>query len=788
VADRARPKRRRLRLEPLERREMLAVASVDSGVVTYKASPGETNNITLSPGEVFSIQDAPDVEQHGEGGFSSSAFLAALGYSFDISVDISAGLDTLFGIGVESGFEADVGLGVGFGVGIPFIQAKLPDGLIGPSPPLSGGSAATGIGSFFADAMQSAGQGKSSVVAGAPVTQDGKVYYDVGAANGTLDEYRLYQALVDPNTAVDETASDNSTYSKAQQVPTGTLIEGSFDASPANDVDYYRFDATQADVGKKFAVILDNDPHKVLSDSVASNDDQAAGTEIQVLYSSYPFVRPSLVANTTSFNDGTALGPFYITRPGSYFISMADKSLREHKDPTDYRFVLVEADTAQAHNQVQQKSFTVYPDMSIKDHTTHSSDMTVNLGSEATIDDVSVAVQINHGYDSDMQAYLVSPSGTRVQLFRKVGDDGNNFGSSYNPSPSTWTVFSDDADSEIADGKAPFPGDYKPMGQLKNFRGEDANGVWKLEITDSVTHDEGNLFGWQLELKAESPVFTFSASPNANITDNATLESPLDASAEGLHSIATTAVQLNLTHDQTDDLSVSLVSPSGTKVNLFQGLGGSGAVDVTLDDYAAQNIQGPTTVQGLGGAITDDGAQNDFPITVSGFNGNVTGLQVGLDITHSNDSDLTAWLISPSGIAVPLFSGVGGTGDNFTGTTISDSATTGIASGTAPFSGVFRPQGGSLSSMNGTAINGTWKLRIVDGTGGNAGKLNNWSLTFAQPQAPLSGRYRPASALSALTGEDPTGAWKLDVVDGDANGKQGTLKDWSLIVSGQGDK
>jgi hypothetical protein len=78
---------------------------------------------------------------------------------------------------------------------------------------------------------------------------------------------------------------------------------------------------------------------------------------------------------------------------------------------------------------------------------------------------------------------------------------------------------------------------------------------------------------------------------------------------------------------------------------------------------------------------------------------------------------------------VTLFQNIGGAGDDFTNTTFSDSATTWIASGSAPFTGTFHPEG-SLSDFANDLINGDWTLRIVDGTGGDVGTLVNWSLTF----------------------------------------------------------
>ena len=47
-AARARRRARGLRFEPLEARELLAVADATLGVLEYTAADGETNNVTLS--------------------------------------------------------------------------------------------------------------------------------------------------------------------------------------------------------------------------------------------------------------------------------------------------------------------------------------------------------------------------------------------------------------------------------------------------------------------------------------------------------------------------------------------------------------------------------------------------------------------------------------------------------------------------------------------------------------------------------------------------------------------
>lgn len=115
-------------------------------------------------------------------------------------------------------------------------------------------------------------------------------------------------------------------------------------------------------------------------------------------------------------------------------------------------------------------------------------------------------------------------------------------------------------------------------------------------------------------------------------------------------------------------------------------------------------------------------------MTMSGLGGLISKVTVQLNITHTRDSDLTAYLIGPDNTQVTLFAGVGGQGDHFTNTIFSDSATTNIALGVAPFNGTYKPAG-QLANFNGKAANGLWRLKVVDNVAGTAGTLNSWSVT-----------------------------------------------------------
>jgi subtilisin-like proprotein convertase family protein len=149
------------------------------------------------------------------------------------------------------------------------------------------------------------------------------------------------------------------------------------------------------------------------------------------------------------------------------------------------------------------------------------------------------------------------------------------------------------------------------------------------------------------------------------------------------------------------------------------------------------------TYTGGSGPINDV-ATNDFPMTVSGLSPaaidtTVHGLEtVQINLTHTYDSDLKIQLIAPDGTTVLLCNGVGGGGDDFTNTIFDPNATMAIASGTAPFSGTYKPQGVLGMANNGQNGNGVWILRVIDQYSQDVGNLISWSLTFGNSPSTYS--------------------------------------------------
>ncbi len=146
-------------------------------------------------------------------------------------------------------------------------------------------------------------------------------------------------------------------------------------------------------------------------------------------------------------------------------------------------------------------------------------------------------------------------------------------------------------------------------------------------------------------------------------------------------------------------------------------------------------VNAQTFTNAVGGAIADNNTYIIFPIVVSGLptaiNTSTFGLEsVKFNIIHPNDSDLRIKLRSPTGSLYVLTSLIGGTGDNYTNTTFTDTAAISINSGTPPFTGFFKPVDNLVNFNNGQNPNGTWTLEVKDQVTTNVGSVQNWSITF----------------------------------------------------------
>ncbi|MCB1378024.1 MAG: proprotein convertase P-domain-containing protein [Alphaproteobacteria bacterium] len=120
-------------------------------------------------------------------------------------------------------------------------------------------------------------------------------------------------------------------------------------------------------------------------------------------------------------------------------------------------------------------------------------DTPLNVPDSGPLLKVIPSFRLNHTWDADLRIYLVSPTGTIVELSTDNGGSGDNYGTGANDCTGTPTVFDDSAATPITAGVPPFAGTFKPEGTLATFAGEESSGTWILRITDVFGADPGTL-------------------------------------------------------------------------------------------------------------------------------------------------------------------------------------------------------------------------------------------------------------------------------------------------------
>jgi subtilisin-like proprotein convertase family protein/Ca2+-binding EF-hand superfamily protein len=120
----------------------------------------------------------------------------------------------------------------------------------------------------------------------------------------------------------------------------------------------------------------------------------------------------------------------------------------------------------------------------------------------------------------------------------------------------------------------------------------------------------------------------------------------------------------------------------------------------------------------------------------------ILDLNVQLNLTHTNVSDLDGYLTGPDGTRVELFTAVGGRENNFDDTIFDDQASTPITKSRPPFDGSFQPEAlvkrqPGLSEFNGKSIQGVWQLTIRGSRSERFGMLHNWALIVTPDEESL---------------------------------------------------
>jgi subtilisin-like proprotein convertase family protein len=147
----------------------------------------------------------------------------------------------------------------------------------------------------------------------------------------------------------------------------------------------------------------------------------------------------------------------------------------------------------------QYESFNVTSTQAIPDNVSTGINSTNSINtSTGSISSLTVDVNITHTYRGDLELYLNSPNGTRVQLKSSAQDNS-------------------------ADLIGNYPRNFEPAEALSAFNGENPNGTWTLNVADVFDIDQGTLNSWQLNIAqcATSPTPSPApASPTPSPSNN----------------------------------------------------------------------------------------------------------------------------------------------------------------------------------------------------------------------------------------------------------------------------
>jgi subtilisin-like proprotein convertase family protein len=388
-----------------------------------------------------------------------------------------------------------------------------------------------------------------------------------------------------------------------------------------------------------------------------------------------------------------------------------------------------------------------------------------------SIMDVNVNFTITHTRDSNLTVTLISPSGTSILLVNHNGSTGQNFNN---------TTIDDQAGTAISSGTAPFSGSYRPSSVLSPLNGQNAQGTWQLVVSDTVSGNTGVLNSWSLKILTASEPTTTTDGDGVYLFRNAT---PGTYNIRAIPPAGFTQT-LPVSGVNTVTLSTGMniggqnFAENGSSVSgeLYIDANSNGALDageiplpwIAFDDLNNDGVLDSTSQYTVASTNVPQSIADQSTIlstaTANGLNGAITDLNVTLSLNHTRDSDLAVTLITPDGTYIPLINHNGGTGANFVNTTLDDQASTAITSGTAPFTGSFKPSS-VLSAANGKSPNGTWKLLVADTVTNNTGTLVNWSLkittnaTEPYDVTDNSGNYQFADLIGGthVIREYPTG-------------------------------
>lgn len=405
---------------------------------------------------------------------------------------------------------------------------------------------------------------------------------------------------------------------------------------------------------------------------------------------------------------------------------------------------------------------------------------------------IDICVTMEHSYMGDLNISIECPNGNTVNLHQYSGGGGTFLGEPidididlspglgyqycFTPtSTQTWTQAVNVGNVSLINGNATLPpGNYAASQSLSGLIGCPLNGTWEIEICDNLAIDNGYIFSWGMQLAPS--VYPALDSFTSSITNQHWILNPNSIIANQGDTIVTVVPnapgtlsydfsvtnEFGCNYDTTIVVTVlPFTNPACFDCDTLELIT---LVDTTICRGDSANLNATTTTNFdnltygfYGNSTIPTNSFLDVPIPVSGLGGTTvnanTIVSVCVDVTHLVADDVDMWLVAPNGSVMELSTDNGSGGSNYTNTCFTATAANNITSGSPPFTGNFQPEG-SWNTLFGSAINGTWFLRISDDAVGFDGILNSAEITFTNPYN-LNYVWSPTNGLSCSNCPNP---------------------------------
>jgi len=123
--------------------------------------------------------------------------------------------------------------------------------------------------------------------------------------------------------------------------------------------------------------------------------------------------------------------------------------------------------------QTQAITVEESPGVMIPDNNSAGIERSLNVSANASVKEIEVGMDITHSYISDLIVNLVAPSGSVTTLHSRSGGDADNIIKTY---------------------------DFNNNVNLRALIGQQAQGTWKLKVSDVVGQDVGKLNKWSVKI------------------------------------------------------------------------------------------------------------------------------------------------------------------------------------------------------------------------------------------------------------------------------------------------